>query len=157
MVSLVQAKDLTELKHVDNHRLDGGIQRGKAVRHSISPKVDIRERPAYPVTEAANYLRIPESTLRWWVTGRYYRIQTGVRTVKPVIELPDSDALLLSFMNLVEAHVLDSIRRKHGVLLPKVRATLEFLKKHYRFFIHSTFPICMFSLTPSAIIPTHFH
>lgn len=132
MVSLVQAKDLTELKHVDNHRLDGGIQRGKAVRHSISPKVDIRERPAYPVTEAANYLRIPESTLRWWVTGRYYRIQTGVRTVKPVIELPDSDALLLSFMNLVEAHVLDSIRRKHGVLLPKVRATLEFLKKHYR-------------------------
>jgi hypothetical protein len=33
----------------------------------------------------------------------------------------------LSFINLVEAHVLAAIRRRHGVKLPKVRKALDYL------------------------------
>lgn len=34
-------------------------------------------------------------------------------------------------MNLVEAHVLDAIRRVHEISLQKVRRTLEYLVKHF--------------------------
>ena len=37
----------------------------------------------------------------------------------------------LSFINLVEAHVLAAIRRPHGVKLPKVRAALEYVKRQF--------------------------
>jgi len=41
---------------------------------TIYRQQDIREVPAYGVTEAAHYLRVPASTIRWWVTGRSYHI-----------------------------------------------------------------------------------
>ncbi len=37
----------------------------------------------------------------------------------------------LSFVNLVEAHVLDAIRRKHQIPLPKVRAALDYVRRHF--------------------------
>jgi uncharacterized protein (DUF433 family) len=92
---------------------------------SIYKNIDVLEAPAYPISEAAHYLLVPASTIRWWVTGRYH---SG--TAKPIIRLPhNGDGALLSFMNLVEIHVLDAIRRKHKVSLPKVRSAIQFLEK----------------------------
>ena len=68
--------------------------------------------PAYTLPETALYLQIPAVTLRTWVRGRSNpRKLDGSGFVQPIIELPDDDQSLLCFANLVEAHVLDGIRR----------------------------------------------
>lgn len=92
---------------------------------------DPRELPAYGIPEAAHYLRIPAATLRSWVLGRYYPTATGSRLFKPVVILPERERPLLSFINLVEVHVLDAIRRKHDIQLRKVRSALEYLKRQF--------------------------
>ena len=89
---------------------------------------DLREMPAYGINEAAHYLGIPKATLRSWVLGRPYPTGAGERFFRPIIELPDGEQWLLSFENLVEAHVLDAIRRVHGVTFWRVRKAVEYLK-----------------------------
>ena len=42
--------------------------------------------------------------------------------------MPDDEQTLLSFTNLVEAHVLDAIRREHGVQLQKVRDAVRYMQ-----------------------------
>jgi uncharacterized protein (DUF433 family) len=90
--------------------------------------MDPREMPAYGISEAAFYLDIPDATLRSWVVGRHYPVAGGRRYFKPLIELADKDQKLLSFINLIEAHVLNAIRRDHQVQLPKVRKAMAYLK-----------------------------
>ena len=87
--------------------------------------------PAYSVTEAAHYLRIPLATLRSWVRGRYYPTEEGRKFFAPVIDLPEPSLQSLSFVNLVEAHILDAIRRQHNIPLPKVRIALDYVKKYF--------------------------
>lgn len=93
-------------------------------------KQDIREQPAYAISEAARYLRIPVSTVRWWTSGRSYHIETGHTKVKPIIE-PPGEGSILSFINLVEIYVMDAIRRKHSIPFSKVQTAVQFLKKHF--------------------------
>lgn len=81
---------------------------------------DPRELPAYPVTEAAHYIDLPVSTLRAWIGG-----QRGFRRI---INVPSSSDGQLSFYNLVEAFVVNGLRRKHGIPLQKLRRAVESLK-----------------------------
>ena len=97
--------------------------------HIKDKRRDLREMPAYGINEAAHYLGIPNATLRSWVLGRPYPTGAGERFFRPIIELPDKEERLLSFQNLVEAHVLDAIRRVHGVTFGRVRKAIEYLKK----------------------------
>ena len=83
-------------------------------------RTDPREMPAYSPGEAAHYLDIPVSTVRYWSLGRDQII--------PLIEPVEVDPLILSFANLVELHVLGAIRRKHRVSMPKVRAALDYVQ-----------------------------
>lgn len=92
---------------------------------------DPRELPAYGIVEAAHYLQIPPATVRSWVVGRYYHTRAERRFFKPPIFLPDRNRPVLSFMNLVEAHVLDAIRREYGIRLPKVRMALDYLASKF--------------------------
>ncbi len=92
-------------------------------------QADPRDLPAYGIPEAAHYLRIPRSTLRAWVAGQAYRANNATRFFKPVIALPDKHLGLLSFINLVEAHVLDAIRRQHEISLQKVRKAVDYLSQ----------------------------
>ncbi|MBI2349965.1 MAG: hypothetical protein HYV00_00505, partial [Deltaproteobacteria bacterium] len=96
--------------------------------HIKDKRRDLRGMPAYGINEAAHYLGIPKATLRSWVLGRPYPTDTGERFFRPIIELPDKEQQLLSFENLVEAHVLDAIRRVHGVTFWRVRKAMEYLK-----------------------------
>jgi uncharacterized protein (DUF433 family) len=84
-------------------------------------KEDPRYLPAYGIPEAARYLRIPRSTVRAWVMGQ--------RSFKPVIELPDRRRPELSFINLVEAHILDALRREHQIPLQQVRKSLAYVER----------------------------
>jgi uncharacterized protein (DUF433 family) len=93
---------------------------------------DVRELPAYGVAEAAHYLLVPRATLRAWVAGMSYSSDGERRFFKPVIQPAATSPVALSFINLVEAHVLAAIRRKHRVDMPAVRRTIYFLKKEFR-------------------------
>jgi uncharacterized protein (DUF433 family) len=93
---------------------------------------DLRLSPAYSVAEAALYLHLPEETLRNWVVGRLYPAGGQRKRSRPLIHLDDPKRQYLSFVNLVEAHVLVAIRRHYGVKLSKVRKALDFLRRQFR-------------------------
>ena len=93
---------------------------------------DPRLSPAYPVAYAAHLLRMPQETLRSWVVGRLYPVGGQLKRSRPLIHLDDPQRQYLSFINLVEAHVLAAIRRRHGVRLPKVRKALDYVRRQFR-------------------------
>jgi uncharacterized protein (DUF433 family) len=96
------------------------------------PKFDLdqlRRTPAYPFVEAAHYLNMPPSTLRSWCLGQAYTSRDGdERFFQPLIKLDGENREGLSFLNLVEAHVLAAIRRTHEIPLPKTRRAVEFVR-----------------------------
>ncbi|MFI5176124.1 MAG: hypothetical protein ACHQKY_14785 [Terriglobia bacterium] len=105
----------------------------KAKHFAIYGGLDPRGIPSYGTTEAAHYLGIPLATLRSWVGGRCYPTQKGRKHFKPVLSLPDKTLPLLSFINLVEAHVLDAIRHIHRVPLKNVRSAIEYLMEKFKY------------------------
>jgi uncharacterized protein (DUF433 family) len=84
------------------------------------------------VAEAARYLRMPAETLRSWVGGRLYPVAGHSKRSQPLIHLSDPKRQYLSFVNLVEGHVLAAIRRHHGVKLPKVRNALTYVGRQFQ-------------------------
>jgi uncharacterized protein (DUF433 family) len=90
---------------------------------------DPRSLPAYGVTEAATYLRIPPATLRSWVAGRTYPRQDGPASFAPLIRAADAGGRRLSFENLVEAHVLRALRTQHTVPIRAVRPALAYAER----------------------------
>lgn len=89
-------------------------------------KPDRREQPVYPLAEAARYLKLPVATLRSWVVGRPYPKAGSVERFHPLIKAPESKPPLLSFWNLIEAHVLRSLRTEHGVEIREVRQAIRY-------------------------------
>ena len=90
-------------------------------------KTDRRNEPAYGLAEAARYLKVATATLRSWVVGRPYPKAGGtVGRFQPLIHPPQRKPPVLSFWNLVEAHVLRSLRAEHGVSIKAVRKALEY-------------------------------
>ena len=85
--------------------------------------IGIRARmlPGYSPVEVAHYIAVPVSTVRYWCLGR----EQNASLIKPAQLSP----LLLSFINLVELHVLGAIRRKHRISMPNVRAAIKFVEK----------------------------
>jgi uncharacterized protein (DUF433 family) len=88
---------------------------------------DPRDMPAYTLPEAAHYTGVPFTTLRSWVIGRHYPTSEGDKFFMPIIVRPDPEKPLLSFINLVECHVLAAIRRQHRVPIYSVRRALNYL------------------------------
>ena len=70
----------------------------------------INDRAAYGIPEASHYLRMNSSTLRTW-------IRNG-----GLIQSPNEG--YLSFNNLLEAHVLKALRRKHEFSMQSLRKML---------------------------------
>lgn len=94
-------------------------------------KKDPRYMPSYSVAEASHYILIPRATVRSWVVGRPYPTKSGRRFFKPVVLVADSQPRLLSFVSLVEVHVLDALRRDHHVPLEKIRKAMEYLREQF--------------------------
>ena len=92
---------------------------------------DPRELPNYRLPEAAHYLGLPASTVRWWTLGQRYRTAAGLKKSAPVIVIPQQTPPLLSFINLVELHVLDGIRHQYQIALPKIRSAVEYVVSHF--------------------------
>ena len=90
---------------------------------------DIRNQPAYGLTEAARYVRLPAATLRSWVIGRDYPKGDSQATFHPLIKPARKQPVQLSFYNLIEAHVLRSLRTEHGVALAELRKSIAYAEK----------------------------
>jgi uncharacterized protein (DUF433 family) len=95
----------------------------------VSQRSDIMEIPIYGVSEAAQYLRVPLNTLRYWT-----RDETSVG---PLVRLAGKDPARLSFHNLLECHMISSMRAVYDVRLPKVRKALKALAKY----VHHKHPL----------------
>ena len=78
---------------------------------------ELYDEPAYGLPEAAAYLKVPYNTLRYWLTG-FYR-------VPPVVVPVQNDPVRLSFLNLLECHVLAGMRKLYDLKLPKVRSAVK--------------------------------
>ena len=99
-------------------------QRGResAATNEIYGGRDPREVALYGPREAAACLNIPESTLLRWTTGH---LDVGpVLTVTP-------DQRRLSFFNLLEAFVLDELRRRSRFSLQQLRLLIDELRREY--------------------------
>jgi len=91
--------------------------------------LDRREVPRYGIKEAARCLGMSVATLDSWVNGRTYPTAAGTKFFRPLVELTSPG--LLSFYNLVEAHILLSTRKKHQVEMPAIRRAIDYVKKTY--------------------------
>ncbi len=116
-------------------RLDGfypdSLRRQAVIARATAETDDVGHLAAYSMAEAAHYLRIPPTTLRSWVLGRPYSTARGQKFFLPPIEIADRESRRLSFINLVEAHVLWAIRREHELPLRTVRRAIDFLTAEF--------------------------
>lgn len=92
---------------------------------------DLREIPTYTINEAAHYLRIPKNTLERWVLGYNYKGRTGSTHSEALIQIAGRNPNLLSFFNLVEAHVLSALRTGYRISMTKIRTALDYLEAEY--------------------------
>jgi uncharacterized protein (DUF433 family) len=95
-------------------------------------KPEAREIPAYSFTEAARYLQIPHRTVQNWACGTFNPlVGGGRRRSDPLIDVAAPVEHLLSFVNMVELHVLDAIRNVHGLDMPTIRRALTYLQNRF--------------------------
>lgn len=88
-----------------------------------APYNKLYEEPAYGLPEAAVYLKVPYTTLRYWLTG------FGKQS--PIIVPAESGPTRLSFLNLLECHALAGMRKMYNLKLPKVRSALRKISKDF--------------------------
>lgn len=93
---------------------------------------DHRNQPAYPLSEAARYLKLPAATLRAWTVGRPYPTAHGQSHFPPLIKPAAKEPPVLSFWNLIEAHVLRALRTEHGVPIKELRKAVDYAEKELR-------------------------
>jgi uncharacterized protein (DUF433 family) len=73
--------------------------------------------PIYGAVDAARYLRVPYQTLRYWIRGH--------GAIEPIIKPVEESPTRLSFINLIECHMLSSMRTHYNLRVPKVRRALR--------------------------------
>jgi len=81
------------------------------------------DQAAYGLPEAAVYLKVPKTTLRYWLTG------SG--KLSPIIEPVEAGPIRLSFLNLLECHAVAGMRKIYDLKLPKVRSALRKISKEF--------------------------
>ena len=80
-----------------------------------------QEVPRYTIAQAARYVGLSPTTLRSWVRGRNYPRGGGLVRSEPLIKASE----LLSFSNLVEAHILHALRVEEDVSMSRFRIARE--------------------------------
>jgi uncharacterized protein (DUF433 family) len=87
-----------------------------------------RDLPLFPIANAARVVRIHPATLRAWALGRSYPTRSGPKSWNPLIRVADPKAGFLSFVNLVELHVLSTLRGKQ-VRVDRIRSATKFIRE----------------------------
>ena len=89
---------------------------------------DVRYDCMYTIAEAAGLTRVNVSTLRTWSLGRAhpYKAHAAYRSV--IIPADPKRPDKLSFINVVETHVLAGLRKVHRVPLGRIRKAISWLR-----------------------------
>lgn len=98
---------------------------GATKMKAVITKNESLELPMYGLSEAALYLRVPIKTLEYWVFGR--------GRVQPIIKVAGKHPRSLSFMNLLECHMLAAMRSLYDLRLPKIRRAVVHLNDTTRY------------------------
>lgn len=88
---------------------NGNIPTPQEASTSMETQTDFRYQPTYNIAEAARYLRVAPATLHSWNERAWKR------------------PALLSFMNLVEAHLLRALRTEQGVDVDKLLMSAKYI------------------------------
>lgn len=106
-----------------------GYNSSMSTERRPAAKNDHRDQPAYGLAEATCYLKLPPATLRAWTLGRPYPTARGDGHFPPLIRPASHRPPLLSFSNLIEAHVLRALRTEHGVSVKAIREAARFAER----------------------------
>jgi uncharacterized protein (DUF433 family) len=98
------------------------VKSDKPVMEKTTAK-DLRYQPLYSSTEVGRYARLNPGIVRSWT-----RANDGKAIVVPAAK---NSLAPLSFINLVEFHVLNALRRTHRVPMQKIRKAIEYGKRTY--------------------------
>lgn len=98
-------------------------------RMKLTTPEEVKIVPAYRLADAARYLGASPSTLRGWFRGRNYKSGGQQRRATPVLGQHGAQGDALSFLDLVEAHLLHAIRRGYGIPLNRFRQAMDFLRE----------------------------
>ncbi len=77
-------------------------------------------RPAYGASEAARYVRLPIDRAKRWAD---------------LLRMPSETAFPLSFANLLQLHLLKSMRVEHRIPLQRVRRALPVRRERSKAFL----------------------
>lgn len=102
---------------------------GERASNDLYGGKDPRDLARYSYSEAARATGVPASTIASWVKTKSTRRSEG-GFFQPVIERPGEGRL--SFFNLIEVHVLRSLRTKHSVQLEHVRQAAKVAEAQYK-------------------------
>lgn len=107
-----------------------GIQRNPIQRRTVSnpQPTDDRLMPTYPLVEVSRLVGCHPNTLRSWLRGRHVKKGAERHRTKPMIETATKLGAPLTFLDLVEAHVLVLIRRGYGIPMKNFRTAMQYLK-----------------------------
>lgn len=104
------------------------IAGGENASNDLYGGKDPRNLARYSYSESARATGVPASTIASWVKARSARKGDG-GFFQPVIERPGEGRL--SFYNLIEVHVLRSLRTKHSVQLEQVKQAAKVAEAQY--------------------------
>jgi uncharacterized protein (DUF433 family) len=83
-------------------------------------KDDLRYKPLYTVAEVSRYARVLPTTLRSWTRSEGGTI---------LVPAERNNVAPLSFINLIESHVLRALRLKHRVPMKNIHRAIEWLRE----------------------------
>lgn len=89
--------------------------------------LDVLDREMFAEAEAARLLRLPQSTLHYWLEGGERR----GKTYKPIIRVEAHGARVVTWAEFVEAALLRQYRRSHNVPMGELRAFIDLLRDRY--------------------------
>jgi uncharacterized protein (DUF433 family) len=89
--------------------------------------IGVLEREMFSEAEAARLLRVPQSTLHYWLDGGEYR----GKNYKPVIRVEPRGDRSVTWAEFVEAGLLREYRRTHRVPMAELRAFIDVLRERY--------------------------
>ena len=85
--------------------------------------------PIYPLAQVARVVGCNSETLRAWVLGRNCNSGGEKRRTKPVFGNSETPRSALTFLDLIEAHMLHLVRKGYGIPMKNFKTAMDYLRE----------------------------
>lgn len=85
--------------------------------------------PIYPLAQVARVVGCNAETLRAWVRGRSYNSGGEKHKTKPLFGSSSEPRSALTFLDLIEAHMLNLIRKGYGIPMKNFKTAMDYLQE----------------------------